>query len=193
MKRKVLSLVLVLAMVMSLGVTAFATTEIPPLDPPPVNSFLNDSIYVVQDGDTLEGIALDWYGTIAVCGALRAYNVANYLAGNGSLKVGANFYLPEILCGYGRLPALPDPATENIIYYDANHILVSLQHGGFTGKLYKVVKGDTLLSIIARYYPGHSAGLLLKYVAKANAGRVMNVNKIWPGQTIILPVITIDA
>ena len=124
-----------------------------------------DISYIVQAGDTLDAIALNYYGKENYGQYLREVNKEHFMLTGGVLEAGRALTLPATLNGVTRFSG-------------------PLATGG---ELPYVVKaGDNLASIAQRFYGN------VKYVnniVQRNADRIKNPALIQVGQILILPVI----
>ena len=120
--------------------------------------------YVVQAGDTLDYIAVNYYGVNNLGKYLQQANPEHFAATGGVLEAGRDLILPATLNGVARLSG-------------------PLATGGELA--YIVKTGDNLASIAQKYYGD------VKYVnsiVQRNADRIKNPALIQVGQVLILPV-----
>lgn len=121
--------------------------------------------YIVQAGDTLDGIALNYYGVDRLGKYLQDANPEHFEATYGILEAGRALTLPTTLNGVARLSAPLAKGNE---------------------KVYVVKAGDNLASIAKRFYGDakYSNNIYLR-----NADRVKNPALIQIGQVLVLPEI----
>ena len=123
--------------------------------------------YIVQAGDTLDYIGVNYYGVNNLGKYLQAANPEHFAATGGMLEAGRALTLPAALNGVTRLSA-------------------PLATGGELA--YIVKTGDNLAAIAQRFYGD------VKYVnniVQRNADRIKNPALIQAGQVLILPVISV--
>lgn len=122
--------------------------------------------YTVRRGDSLDMIAMNYYGAQGLGAALREANPEHFEATGGILEAGRALTLPTVLNG---VPRLSEPlAKENEL-------------------LYVVKPNDTLGAIAAKYYNGRSD--LYNYIYQRNADRMKNPGILTIGMVLVLPVI----
>ncbi len=123
--------------------------------------------YTVKYGDTLDYIALNYYGVPNLGDELKKQNPEHFNATNNVLEAGRDLILPVSLAGY---PRLSEPlATGNEL-------------------IYVVKSGDTLASISMKFY---NRSDFSNYIFQRNKDRIRNPGLITVGQVIVLPVISV--
>ena len=124
--------------------------------------------YTVQSGDTLDHIALNYYGRDNLGKYLREANQAHFAATGGMLEAGRPLTLPVSLNGVARLSAPLATGREMV---------------------YAVKAGDTLASISQRFYGD------VKYVNDIflrNSNQLRSPGMLSIGQVLVLPVINVS-
>ena len=124
--------------------------------------------YQVKPGDSVELIALNYYGVRGLGEALMMENAAHFQATGGILEAGRFLVLPPSLKGITRLSS-PLAGDKEVLYI--------------------VKAGDTLASIAAAYYGGKSN--YYTYIYDRNKDRMKNASQIQVGQVLVLPVINL--
>ncbi len=143
-----------------------ATASVTPVEPP-------KSEYVVQEGDTLEKIAIKFFGTPRHYLAIMQ---ANNLEDPRSLQIGTKLHIP----------AKPDTAAASGAFLPATTTTVSMDAGLVAGeKKYTVKEGETF-AIIAAEQLGSSR--YAEDVMKRN--RMTEADTLRPGDVLILPAHT---
>lgn len=144
--------------------TPSSKTDTTTITPTPAIQPGTTGTYTVQWGDTLQGIALNYYGSYAYSRGLYRANADSFKATKGILEAGMVLILPERIGKAVRLNA-PTAGEGEILY---------------TVKL-----GDTLSGIAKSYY-----GTSSRYqdIFARNSDRLKNANLIYVGQIIVLPV-----
>jgi len=213
MKKKVLSLILVLALFAAMAVPAMALGADGPnpgWDDVPTGynpgKLVPVDLYIPVARDwTVELIALNYYGTAkaAVVNGLRAANARHFMLTGNRVDLeafvpgciteypapldGTNFVLPGVVAGVARV--------RDIEIWDMNVPLFTLNGvsawAGTDSLFYRIAPGDTLTKIVREYYPGLPANLVINYVFGANKvlGLMQNINRIYAGSYIFLPEI----
>lgn len=88
--------------------------------------------------------------------------------------------------GLGRLDGKPD--FSNVV--GGSDTVAGSGDGGSTGqRTYTIEKGDTLSAISQRFY---GKAKFWRQIFEANGDTLDNPDRIFPGQTIVLPAIDID-
>ncbi|MBR1659520.1 MAG: LysM peptidoglycan-binding domain-containing protein [Oscillospiraceae bacterium] len=123
--------------------------------------------YVVKSGETLDYIALNYYGADKLGEYLQKENPEHFNATNGILEAGRELILPVTLNGH---PRLAEPLAQG------NELI------------YVIKSGDTLASISQKFY-GRSD--FSTYIYQRNADRIKNPGLITVGQVIVLPVVAV--
>lgn len=123
----------------------------------------NDIKYTIESGDTLTGISKKYYGSSSYYDELAAYNG---IANPDFIRAGATIYIPKTVEGFNNTPTKPEE---------------SKPIEGACGK-YVIQSGDTLSEICKWYYGNSSYAWKL-----ATYNNIANADKIYSGQTIILP------
>ena len=121
--------------------------------------------YTVKQGDTLDSIALNYYGVNNLGKYLQDANPEHFAATGGVLEAGRILVLPVKLNGVTRLSA-PLATGSELIYI--------------------VKSGDTLMTISQKFYGRSDFG---NYIYQRNKDRLKNPNLIQVGQILVLPVI----
>jgi LysM repeat protein len=119
-----------------------------------------DQVWVVGIGDTLDTIGQ----TLNV--SVVALQVANEIEPSQALRVNQRIVIPADAPAYGLFPALTEPPGDG-------------QGGGGGGEVYVVQPRDTLDLIGAR--------LNVQVACVAEANEIVNVNRIFPGQALLIP------
>ena len=122
--------------------------------------------YIVQPNDTLDYIALNYYGVDNLGEYLYKANDEHFNATNGILEAGRPLILPVTLNGHPRLSGPLATGSERV---------------------YVIKAGDTLASIAQRFYKGHAE--FSTYIYQRNSDRIKNPGLITVGQVIVLPVV----
>lgn len=122
--------------------------------------------YIVQPGDDIENIALNYYGATGLGDALKAANTAHYEAAEGILEAGRALTLPVTLNGHARLsePLLREGETFHIVKY-----------------------GDTLSGISLKYYGNAND---YNQIFERNRDRMKTIGNLMVGQILVIPVLS---
>lgn len=123
--------------------------------------------YVVQKGDTLSALSINFYGNLNYGDDLYRVNRAVFKENKDLMLIGMKLQLPLSI---------------------GNKQLIQPAVAGAGETLYTVQRGDTLSKIAKRQYGNAS---LAYQVYERNSDRLANVNRIYTGQIIVLPALAV--
>lgn len=153
-----------------------ATSQVQEENKSPVEPTAADvtQLYIVQQGDTLYGIAKSHYGDGSLWPQVKKAN-EDALSQTDQLSIGQPLQLPPRDALLGQTPDLEEDQVDTA-ELPTNH---------------SVRAGDTLYGIAVRYY-GDGEDRYIKSIIDANRESVSDVREIAIGQVLIIPALDDD-